>query len=276
MKRRVLIMSNNINESNVKKKIEADDKKAFKPFIILMIICIIGGGFVGFFSAMLADNADMSILVSYIKDGVQNGAPVIALITTMILVIYAGIVLKKVKKEYNTSLIEEGNDEQIEESERKMEYVMLFSGIDFVVVMFSLAAATEGMLVSDEIVMPLIRAAISVFDIFFAIFVITKIQKQCVNMIREVNPEKKGSVYDRNFQKEWFASCDEAEKQQIYEASWSSYKAMSKAINIMWLVCIIGGGLFEWGIMPSFVVSVLWLVQIISYSANSLKKSKKK
>lgn len=40
MKRRVLIMSNNINESNVKKKIEADDKKAFKPFIILMIICI--------------------------------------------------------------------------------------------------------------------------------------------------------------------------------------------------------------------------------------------
>lgn len=276
MKRRVLIMSNNINENDVKKKIEADDKKAFKPFVILMTICLIGGGFIGFFSAMLADNVDISTLVSYIKDGVQNGTPIIALITTMILVVYAGTVLKKVKKEYNPSLIEEGNDEQIEESERKIEYVMLFSGIDFVVVMFALAVATDGMLVSDDIVMPLIRSAISIFDIFFAMFVITKIQKQCVNLIREVNPEKKGSVYDRNFQKEWFASCDEAEKQQIYEASWSSYKAMSKAISIMWLICIIGGGLFGWGIMPSFVVSVLWLVQLISYSANSLKKSKNK
>ena len=269
-------MSNNVNETNIKEKIEAEDKKAFKPYAILMIVCLVGGGFVGFFSAMIADNVDIGQIGKVVESAIMNSSPVIALILSLALAVYAGTILKKVREEYKKAALVEDNDEQIEACERKINYVMLFSGIDLIIVMFTLAVATNGMLASDNIKVALIRSAVSVFDIFFALYIITKIQKQCINLIKEVNPEKKGSVYDINFQKEWIASCDEAERQQIYEASWNAYKAVSKAISVIWIICVVGGGLFNWGIVPAFVVSAIWLVQLISYSSYELKKTKKK
>ena len=43
MKRRVLIMSNNINESNVKKRIEADDKKAAGGQVLVAKVVLSNG-----------------------------------------------------------------------------------------------------------------------------------------------------------------------------------------------------------------------------------------
>lgn len=34
-------------------------------------------------------------------------------------------------------------------------------------------------------------------------------QKNAVDFLKIVNPEKSGSVYDMNFQKKWIESCDE-------------------------------------------------------------------
>lgn len=38
------------------------------------------------------------------------------------------------------------------------------------------------------------------------------IQQKCVDTVKQINPEKKVSVYDIRFEKKWIDDCDEAEK----------------------------------------------------------------
>ena len=38
------------------------------------------------------------------------------------------------------------------------------------------------------------------------------IQQKCVDTVKQINLEKKASVYDIRFEKKWIDDCDEAEK----------------------------------------------------------------
>ena len=44
------------------------------------------------------------------------------------------------------------------------------------------------------------------------------IAKLVVDLEKKLNPEKKGSVFEMQFQKTWLESCDEAQKQQHHIA----------------------------------------------------------
>ena len=68
---------------------------------------------------------------------------------------------------------------------------------------------------------------ISVFLIFVInVVLVTIMQQKCVDLEKEMNPEKEGSVYDTKFSEKWLESCDEAEKMMIYRSAWASYRVM--------------------------------------------------
>ena len=48
-------------------------------------------------------------------------------------------------------------------------------------------------------------------------------QMRYVKMVQAAHPEKRGDLNSKNFQKDWMASCDEAEKEMVYQ---SAYKAL--------------------------------------------------
>ena len=44
-----------------------------------------------------------------------------------------------------------------------------------------------------------------------------------IKLVQRIYPDKKGDPTSINFQEQWLASCDEAEKEEIYEASYKTY-----------------------------------------------------
>lgn len=121
-----------------------------------------------------------------------------------------------------------------------------------------------------------------IFFITFAIavFVINKVilcvlQKRIVDFIKELNPEKRGEILDTEFQKVWLASCDEAEKQTIFEASYMAYRATSTACLVLWVLTLFGILLFDTGFFPTVCVFAIWLTMIVSYTIACHKLEKK-
>lgn len=103
-----------------------------------------------------------------------------------------------------------------------------------------------------------------VFVISYAMMVL--LSKLIVDLEKKLNPEKRGSVFDFNFQKEWEASCDEAEKQIMYKAAYQAYHAVNIACMIMWAVSFMGMLVFQAGLLPMFCVTAIWGTMITTFS----------
>ena len=100
---------------------------------------------------------------------------------------------------------------------------------------------------------------------------VVALQAKTVAASKVIYPEKRGNVFDTRFQKDWYASCDEAERQQIGQCSFRSFKVTSTAMALTTLIlCLLA--MFQ-AASPAavLVVGVLWLVQQLSYLLASLK-----
>ena len=94
---------------------------------------------------------------------------------------------------------------------------------------------------------------------------VTILQYQIVEQTKKILPEKRGNVLDSKFQKEWYSSCDEAEKQIIGEACYISYKTMNMVYPILFAIMIFVCSLYDLSPFIFLMVGVLWLIQILSY-----------
>ena len=111
-----------------------------------------------------------------------------------------------------------------------------------------------------------LETSMLLIGVFVAGLIILTIEQQkLVNLTKEINPEKKGSIYDVKFQKKWEASCDEAELFAIYKSAYRSYCITQRLCIILWLFCIIGGFVWGFGAVPVLLVSIIWGTMITSY-----------
>ena len=97
------------------------------------------------------------------------------------------------------------------------------------------------------------------------------IQYRAVEATKLIFPEKRGNILESKFQKEWYASCDEAEKQTIGEACYRSYKTMNTVYPILFAVLICCSTIFEISLYVYILVGLLWAIQLLSYYIPSYK-----
>ena len=97
------------------------------------------------------------------------------------------------------------------------------------------------------------------------------IQYQAVEATKKIFPEKRGNILESKFQKEWYASCDEAEKQVIDEACYRSYKTMSAVYPVLFAVLVCGSTIFELSPFYFILAGMLWAIQLLSYYIPSYK-----
>ncbi|MBQ8966133.1 DUF3169 family protein [Ruminococcus sp.] len=91
------------------------------------------------------------------------------------------------------------------------------------------------------------------------------LNEKALTLEKQLNPEKRGSTFDINFQKKWLDSCDEAQKQTVWQAGYSAYKAGNIACMATWAAAFIGQTIFKYGLMPMICVGVIWLVMNTVY-----------
>lgn len=98
-----------------------------------------------------------------------------------------------------------------------------------------------------------------------AMFLGFAINKKIVDIEKQLNPEKRGSLLDMSFQKTWMDSCDEAQKQIIHAAGYQAFRAGVTACLVMWLVSLLLMFLLDSGVLPVLCVCAVWLTLQVSY-----------
>ena len=97
--------------------------------------------------------------------------------------------------------------------------------------------------------------------LFLAALAITILfQQRYVDLTKRMYPEKKASVYDPKFQKEWFSQCDEAERAAIGQCSYRAYQAVNNACIALWLVFTLAGMFLGTGFLPVLAICAIWAV----------------
>ena len=93
---------------------------------------------------------------------------------------------------------------------------------------------------------------------------------------KQISPEKQGNVFDFKFQQDWYESCDEAERQQIGQCSYQTFKITSMIYPILLAFLAVLSMIDLIAPAYSLLVGVLWLIQQFAYHYTSLKLDKAK
>lgn len=254
-------MSNQISE------IKSENKKQFKKFAIILSICAIIGGITGFATSMFGDI--IKGLPEYLNSGLVYIIPYSICVAGLISFMLSFMLYKKSRKLYEK--YDGENEELINQVENKIGYSMIINNINLILTFFFFGA---GVILDDyafDLDRNLYKFAIFFLSYILNIVVIIKIQQKIIDFEKIMNPEKKGSVYDFKFAEKWEESCDEAERLMIYKSSYKSFRATNMACIAIWLILIIVNAIWNTGVMPIAVVTIIWTVLICSYSIESIR-----
>ena len=259
--------------NNRVEEIKKEDKKAFKSFIIIIIISAIAGGIVGFKSVYLKDILGDSV-PNFLMNILSVITPFASLILSILVIVVSSVIYNNSRKEFELWNQSDEDEEIIDKIEEKLSYILLFTSVNMILGFFFFGIGA--MLPASNPQVGFHHIRVLSFGIGFLLCVVSSIliQKKVVNLEKEINPLLSGSVYDAKFNKKWVDSCDEAIKLGIYKSSFKAYKAVTNTCILLWLICVLGYGLWDFGVMPLVMVTVIWLVQTIAYCMESIKSSK--
>lgn len=273
-------MKNNIAETEKNENLEEikkDNKKAKKSFVK---VCVIG-----FFVGMAASFGMLAVsrlgsaesIVEKAAEIFAVGAPAVMLLLTVVTTIIASAANGKARRMIKAW---DGEDEEtIEAIEKKLNTAPVLGNMNMICAYFlgmsSFAADSFFLDRARPAWAPewLGGANLAVWFVGFigAMIATTVVQKNTVDLEREINPEKKGSVYDTKFAKTWEESCDEAEKLKIYKSSFKAFKATSAACVAVLVGLFFINVVYNTGIMPILAVCIVWAVQNIAYFIEACK-----
>ena len=269
---------------NEEKKIEEikkeDSKKKPVFFIVLVILCILGG-FLGFF--MASQQEKMDVVLNLFRDNTQILSiffTAVLIVTGIVFSIYFIIRFRSLKKLWAK---EDERDDNWDYIEEKLSSLVTFIGCAIIISFFlygcsmynirgNLRGIDEGVRILN--ILYDISFVCSIAFMFVFNFVYFYMQKKLVDFEKIMNPEKKGSLYDFSFNKKWYESFDEAERNQVGIASYKAFIIVSKTCLIMVAVLMFMGMVLEITILPLLSICVLWLVQVIAFGIESKKASK--
>jgi hypothetical protein len=173
------------------------------------------------------------------------------------------------------------DEEQINYIEMLLSYAQWGTAILMILAFFFFAAGFSGLVTSGSSSSLSLNEYIIHFVLFMSGFIVANtfvviLQQRIVNFEKEINPEKKGSVFDIKFAKKWIDSCDEAERLNTYQAAYKSYQVVYITCTILLMLSIFGMMIWDIGYLPSALITIIWLVQTSSYCLESIRLSKYK
>lgn len=112
--------------------------------------------------------------------------------------------------------------------------------------------------------------------IIFAIILFNFVlYRAVVQLVKKINPEKKGEVLSIKFSKDWESTLDEAEKMIVYKVSRKAYVFISKFSYVMFFLALIGDLLFGFGILPAIFTGAIAVASVLSVNIYLYSLSKK-
>ncbi len=260
--------------SDLTRRIKEEDSRAFGKFIIILICAGLVGTVLGILSVIIEGS-----LADHIKEGLSGflyfTSPYALIAVTIISALTTLILYKKSRSLYQNW---DGEDESVSaRMETRLGYALWISYLSMILAYFFFAAGISLGSLKNLYHNPGEQIHYIMLCLGLILFLFTFLfeQKMIVNFIKETSPEKKGSVFDISFTKKWKESCDEAEKLMIYRCAYTAYQHVSFTCLLLWVFCIVGSLIWDFGLVPVTVVTIIWGVQTTSYYLETIRLSKK-
>ena len=245
--------------------IKKENKKALPKLLITVLISMVLGGIIGFFSGAANESGLSDAVLSIVNKGLYTICPWGIPAVGFILLLPAYVIYRKAKKLYSGW---DGEDEILpDQVDNLLNWCILLTTIFMLINFFFMSVC---MVCRSESIL------LVTVELIAATALIVVLQQRIMDLTRKMNPEKRGSIYDRNFQKKWIESCDEAERRQIGEAAYKAYLTTNAACIFLWVVLFFVHIIFNTGLLSTFVVLLLWGIMQASYVLSCIKQSHKK
>ena len=254
-----------MKQSKLQDPVTRDNRKSWPKFVAVLIVALFAGGALGTAVTWIMENPSLDEVLRHLGVALGACAPWIVLCA---LLFWAGsmVCYRRGKAAFASW---NGEDEDVPDSaEHLLSWSILwataaqffaFGGFSVVVSLIPLGYADY---------LSLLAAIVGLLAVTFLVLFT---QQRVVDLTRRINPEKQGSVYDFKFQKKWLASCDEAERQRIGQAAYSSFLVTSRTAMVVWIVMVLVNLYLPIGPLPVLAALIPWGVGQISYLVACLK-----
>ena len=249
-------------------KQKSENQKAFPRFLGILVVASLIGGVLGGLSGVAGyfweDHTAFGAAFAHLLGAASPWA--MAACAAVLL----GLGLYQYRKSDTAFHGWDGEDEDVmQRAEERLSWALLLDSLTVIASFFFFNAGI--VYLPQEVA----SAMIPLLAIFLVVIVLSiLLQQKTVDLTKEINPEKRGNVYDMKFQERWWESCDEAERRQIGQASYKAYTTLNKFCPYCWGVLFLGNMIFHYGILPSTVVLLVWAVLTVSYTREAIRLSR--
>lgn len=256
-------------------EIKEANRKALPKFLLFAVVCAIVGGVIGYYSGYGAAKGGMDELVGMMKEtGAFFGTHIAPWLMVAIAIIVPVLCLPIYRSAKKLLAAWDGEDEAISDTiDRKLSAVIWIASASFIVAYFLIAASYSGGFAIFDDMEKTIVFFIGIVSFFAIMIEAILFQQKCVDTTKQMNPEKKASVYDMRFQKKWIDDCDEAEKIMIGKCAFKAYSATNAVCTVLAIVLAVCALVFDIGFLPSFTVCLIWAVNISMYCKEAMRYS---
>ena len=254
-----------MKQSNLQDPVTRDNRKSWPKFVAILIAALFAGGVLGTVATWIMENPSRDEVIRQLGVALGGCAPWIVLCALLFWV--GSMVCYRRGKSAFTSW--NGEDEDVPEAaEHLLSWSILWvtAAQFFAFGAFSVVVSLIPLGYADYLSL---LAAIA--GLLVVTFLVLFTQQRVVDLTRRINPEKQGSVYDLKFRKKWLASCDEAERQRIGQAAYSSFLVTSRTSMVVWIAMVLVNLYLPIGPLPVLAALIPWVVGQISYLIACLK-----
>ena len=238
------------NEGN-----QSEGKKIIKFIAGIMSFFLLGmvGGILSYKVKHILTNEDM---MQGIFDIISKVIPSIYIVVNVVIFIAGMIIYSNAKKMVDNW---NGKDEDILDIvEKKLNIITVTYNIIAVCNCFFFGTLIEigEMPQASEMNIPF---SVFVTVSFFVLLAINFMMgKKVVDLIKRINPERSSvSLFEKNFEKQWEDSSDEAQKQILYKAGYTAYRIANMVCAAVWGLTLFTLLIYKTGLFPMFCVCTI-------------------
>lgn len=236
-------------------------KGVYIKFTLLMIASALTGAFISIF--LFGREDGLLQLTRRVSDGLILAGPWLLAAGLVPCAVAHGLYRSALKAAARA----DEDDDAFETANRRLSLSMAFSAVvmPWIMLTICLALPSVDVLANNAFVVAVVPLLLVEIAWSYGL------QAVVVRAMQRLAPEKRGNVFDLRFQKDWYASCDEAERQRIGECGYHTYLTMTKIYPFTLLAALLaimyGGASVLWAV----VLGGLWLTQTLSYLLRAYK-----
>lgn len=235
--------------------IKQENKKALPKFALIFVVCLAAGLILGFVTAWLDFESFGDVLSAF---GTFYASRLAGWLLYACLAAEFAMGLPLYFSAKKRLAAWDGEDEAVSEAiEHKLSVCMWITSMSIVLGFFLAAGHFSGMTRMESHTRP-VHTFLGLGAFLLILTGSVVFQQKLVDLTKQLNPEKQGSVYDPKFHQKWLDSCDEAERAVIGQCAMKAYQAVTYTCLVLWTVFVMGGISFGWGFLPVVPVCVVW------------------